>query len=870
MELIKITDLTAQMQISSRSVRYYEQVGLIHSTRAAFDKYRYFDAENVERLKQILVLRKMQIPIKDILRIYQSQDTSVLVEVFVDRIQAIDAEVTALSELKQIVDDFLQAMLQKGITRISALPLLYEQMDKQLDVMAEHHSPAYEQLSAVSEKLSKPLDVRIVELPSMRMLSSVHQETGLSDVQGFWDFVHSHNIEVGKPGQHTLLEYQDADDQTVVLQKLEEDKADIPFAQPVLPGGLFAVAGVYADEDLAAFYRNLVSGFDENPFYEVDYLHGGELRHAALVEAVLSPDGKREKLEVFLPVKHRAPNAALYEPCERVTDISPQEMEQANPALWAVDVPMDKLTPIFYPHYAVTDAGEAEYIAYIDKRMLSTEVRVKVPFRVDMEFRVDEGSGRFGYGSDEGSICLYHGENFYGINMHNNADSRLSEEALSFSQPVLGGVFSCPGLGKIKPDVYNSLTWIVGQKHFAVILNGEVRYCGTGFPYMGMDARSWLAQPILIGSNGQGKRYFRSVRVSQLRWTPRSNIKEGALTLVTKQSNNIIPGIHQLITMHYGENYWFNGCAKYVMEALHEPDYDYWFFSGLTGDNLAQVYAYDHFRGDGLTDYHLSTGDTQFIENVFDACGYASTFVTEKALNNNRDMYLKTLMAYIDKGVPVIRYEWQWSVIVGYEEYGKTLLCLTADQTTPERIPFDTVLPREFSKEQGGACGWVFVGEKRRQVELAEVYRSVIRNMAALLATKTPEYCLGAEAFRAWANEVESNKFDSVKPEDFNNWLMYNIYVCNLATNGSCLAFLEKAQQLCPEFGFLEEVRTLYRKMGHLWNDDNGNDLEALGGGFNITLGTLQDPEKRGKIAAKIREFAVCVDQVIALLQQNT
>jgi hypothetical protein len=44
--------------------------------------------------------------------------------------------------------------------------------------------------------------------------------------------------------------------------------------------------------------------------------------------------------------------------------------------------------------------------------------------------------------------------------------------------------------------------------------------------------------------------------------------------MVTKQSNNIIPNIHQLITMHYGENYWFNGCAKYVMECLGEPDYD--------------------------------------------------------------------------------------------------------------------------------------------------------------------------------------------------------------------------------------------------------------------------------------------------------
>lgn len=42
------------------------------------------------------------------------------------------------------------------------------------------------------------------------------------------------------------------------------------------------------------------------------------------------------------------------------------------------------------------------------------------------------------------------------------------------------------------------------------------------------------------------------------------------LTMVTKQSNNIIPVIHRLVTDEYGENYWFNGCARYVMECLGE------------------------------------------------------------------------------------------------------------------------------------------------------------------------------------------------------------------------------------------------------------------------------------------------------------
>ena len=63
--LVKITDLTAQLGLSSRSLRYYEQVGLIQSIRPAFEKYRFYDAENIERLKQIMVLRKMEIPMTE-------------------------------------------------------------------------------------------------------------------------------------------------------------------------------------------------------------------------------------------------------------------------------------------------------------------------------------------------------------------------------------------------------------------------------------------------------------------------------------------------------------------------------------------------------------------------------------------------------------------------------------------------------------------------------------------------------------------------------------------------------------------------------------------------------------------------------------
>jgi DNA-binding transcriptional MerR regulator len=158
--LIKITDLTTQLGLSSRSLRYYEQVGLIQSVRPAFEKYRFYDTENIERLKQIMVLRKMQIPVKDILRIYESESMSVVVETFVNRIHAIDDEIDTLAELKRITSEFLQTMQKNGVTKISALPLLYEEMDKQIELIEEREPVTYRELSGISERLAKSTVLR--------------------------------------------------------------------------------------------------------------------------------------------------------------------------------------------------------------------------------------------------------------------------------------------------------------------------------------------------------------------------------------------------------------------------------------------------------------------------------------------------------------------------------------------------------------------------------------------------------------------------------------------------------------------------------------------------------------------------------------
>ncbi len=85
----------------------------------------------------------------------------------------------------------------------------------------------------------------------------------------------------------------------------------------------------------------------------IDYTHSGEMRHPAILENLISPDEKRELAALLVPVKKRMADPALFDPPEEVTDISIAEIEAANPVLWEVNVPLDKLTPINNPHVLI-------------------------------------------------------------------------------------------------------------------------------------------------------------------------------------------------------------------------------------------------------------------------------------------------------------------------------------------------------------------------------------------------------------------------------------------------------------------------------------------------------------------------------------
>ena len=65
MNLTRINQVVDNFGVSSRTLRYYEEVGLLWSNHPDNKTQRYYDAAALERLKQIIILRKLQIPVKE-------------------------------------------------------------------------------------------------------------------------------------------------------------------------------------------------------------------------------------------------------------------------------------------------------------------------------------------------------------------------------------------------------------------------------------------------------------------------------------------------------------------------------------------------------------------------------------------------------------------------------------------------------------------------------------------------------------------------------------------------------------------------------------------------------------------------------------
>jgi DNA-binding transcriptional MerR regulator len=279
-------------------------MGLLWSSHPDNKTQRYYDAAALERLKQIIVLRKLQIPVKDIVVIFKSKNTAALIQAFVDKLESLDTEISALSELRRLVDDFLHKMLMSGIKKISAITLLYEETEKRLATVEKSEPVTFEKLSEISREALRLHDVRVIRLPPMRVLTS-RLKTG--QVEGLDENLFAKYGFMPDPGLRNCFFKKESNGEWIMLMKIPDDYENATaYIDEDFPGGLFAITSSFmADmEDTFLLLRDWINSSDN---YELDADAEGTLQRDEMIEEILPWDivgkFKQYQQDVFVPIK---------------------------------------------------------------------------------------------------------------------------------------------------------------------------------------------------------------------------------------------------------------------------------------------------------------------------------------------------------------------------------------------------------------------------------------------------------------------------------------------------------------------------------------------------------------------------------------
>jgi AraC-like DNA-binding protein len=333
---------------------------------------------------------------------------------------------------------------------------------------------------------------------------------------------------------------------------------------------------------------------------------------------------------------------------------------------------------------------------------------------------------------------------------------------------------------------------------------------------------------------------------------------QGGFNMSRKIIDNI--PLHQLQYPEQGQNYVFNGCMKFLMECMGEDEqYDYWFFSAVSGDCYVQVYGTN--KNKWHTCFSQSKFDYALIQRVCDAIGYDFSYIDAEDWQRDKDGCKAKIISYIDKGIPVIGKGFyhsppdggeKWptdevSCIIGYENNGERFYRLPEEATDLVPFTLDDHLPYTF----------VFIEGKKKAPPVAEVYRKALMDAPQLMRTppgQDGDVFFGNSAFEQWANMLE-NDFYRMKPEDFKDislWRYYSVYICIIATNiYSKRHTTDRAIQMNPELTYMAPLLDQeYKALGEL-----ENQLKEAGGDFNVSYEILQDTMKCQKIARIMKRF---------------
>lgn len=290
-----ISEVSKTFGVSTRMLRYYEQEGLISSKRREDYAYRIYDENAVKRLRQILVLRKLRIPLKQISIILNTADSSETVGILIEKIRELEEEISSLKVIRDILSEvversdpisLLDNRLMSAVQGISSSDnLIKENIDmSELQELQAQNDKA-EQLEQANATISAiHSDIRIIQLPPFTVASNhcIGKEPEESVGKPVDKFIRESGLYKIKPDSryfgfnHPNPGILEEGTHGYEVWVTVPDDMDIPapLVKKHFEGGLYAAMTIHFPE----FYRweDLTRWVENNEIYEPNYSPLGE------------------------------------------------------------------------------------------------------------------------------------------------------------------------------------------------------------------------------------------------------------------------------------------------------------------------------------------------------------------------------------------------------------------------------------------------------------------------------------------------------------------------------------------------------------------------------------------------------------------
>ncbi|ACZ31792.1 transcriptional regulator, MerR family [Xylanimonas cellulosilytica DSM 15894] len=158
--MMRIGEAARQFGISTRTLRYWEEAGILVSTRDR-NEYRYYDEENVALIAQIAALRSLQVPISVVEAILRSRDVAEAARLLESHLVRLRSDAARGTRLAVVVGDLIGHLssartLAEGLRSLGASPPAAAD-----DVVVDGTGPTE------GSTMSALTHVRLVQLPAL-------------------------------------------------------------------------------------------------------------------------------------------------------------------------------------------------------------------------------------------------------------------------------------------------------------------------------------------------------------------------------------------------------------------------------------------------------------------------------------------------------------------------------------------------------------------------------------------------------------------------------------------------------------------------------------------------------------------------------